>query len=42
MAGLRLKKICDLVDENSIVADIGTDHWIVKKSYSKKNYCNWY
>ena len=41
MSSLRLKKICDLVDYNSIVADIGTDHGIIpielsKKSISKK------
>ena len=35
MAGLRLKKICDLVDENSIVADIGTDHGIIPIELSK-------
>ena len=37
MAGLRLKKICDLVDENSIVADIGTDHGIIPIELSKNN-----
>jgi len=41
MSSLRLKIICDLVDYNSIVADIGTDHGIIpielsKKSISKK------
>ena len=41
MSSLRLKIICDLVDHNSIVADIGTDHGIIpielsKKSISKK------
>ena len=41
MSSLRLKEICDLVDYNSIVADIGTDHGIIpielsKKSISKK------
>ena len=37
MAGLRLKKICDLVDENSIVADIGTDHGIIPIELSKNH-----
>ena len=43
MSSLRLKIICDLVDYNSIVADIGTDHGIIpielsKKSISKKSF----
>ncbi|MBF1276606.1 MAG: SAM-dependent methyltransferase, partial [Parvimonas micra] len=37
MASLRLKKICNLVDENSIVADIGTDHGIIPIELSKNN-----
>ena len=37
MAGLRLKKICNLVDENSIVADIGTDHGIIPIELSKND-----
>ena len=37
MAGLRLKKICNLVDENSIVADIGTDHGIIPIELSKNH-----
>ena len=45
MSSLRLKIICDLVDYNSIVADIGTDHGIIpielsKKSISKKIIAN--
>lgn len=35
MASLRLKKICNLVDENSLVADIGTDHGIIPIELSK-------
>ena len=37
MTSLRLKKICNLVDENSIVADIGTDHGIIPIELSKNN-----
>ena len=37
MASLRLKKICNLVDENSIVVDIGTDHGIIPIELSKNN-----
>lgn len=36
MSSIRLKKICDLVDDNSIVADIGTDHGIIPIELSKK------
>ena len=35
MVSLRLKKICNLVDINSIVADIGTDHGIIPIELSK-------
>ena len=40
MSSLRLKIICDLVDYNSIVADIGTDHGIIPIELS--NNCYWY
>ncbi|MCI5997516.1 MAG: class I SAM-dependent methyltransferase [Peptoniphilaceae bacterium] len=36
MISLRLKKICDLVDNNSVVADIGTDHGIIPVYLSKE------
>ena len=36
MQSLRLKLIADLVDKNSIVADIGTDHGIVPIYLSKE------
>lgn len=35
MVSLRLKKICNLVDINSIVADIGTDNGIIPIELSK-------
>ena len=41
MAGLRLKKICDLVDENSIVADIGTDHGYIPIELLKSEKINY-
>ena len=37
MSSLRLKIICNLVDYNSIVADIGTDHGIIPVELSKKS-----
>ncbi|NMB09622.1 MAG: SAM-dependent methyltransferase [Tissierellia bacterium] len=39
MQSLRLKLIADLVDKNSIVADIGTDHGIVPIYLSKEKIC---
>ena len=35
MISLRLNEICNLVDKNSIVADIGTDHGIIPMMLSK-------